>query len=77
MAELWKLPVVFVIENNQYAMGTSVARHLLTRFLGTRGAAYGIKGEAVDGMDVLEPSRPRARRPWSTAARARGPTSSR
>jgi len=51
MASLWKLPVVFVIENNQYAMGTSMARGSSTPALYTRGAAFGIPGEAVDGMD--------------------------
>jgi pyruvate dehydrogenase E1 component alpha subunit len=53
MAELWNLPVVFVIENNQYAMGTSVQRATHSPDFWERGAAYGIKGEAVDGMDVL------------------------
>jgi pyruvate dehydrogenase E1 component alpha subunit len=53
MAELWKLPVVFVIENNQYAMGTSVKRSTMSQSLWERGAAYGIAGEEVDGMDVL------------------------
>lgn len=53
MAELWKLPVVFVIENNQYAMGTSVNRSTKSPSLWQRGAAYGIAGEEVDGMDVL------------------------
>lgn len=53
MAELWKLPIVFVIENNGYAMGTSVKRSTHSKTLWERGAAYGIKGEAVDGMDVL------------------------
>jgi pyruvate dehydrogenase E1 component alpha subunit len=53
MAELWNLPVVFVIENNQYAMGTSVRRATKSPSLWERGAAYGIAGEAVDGMDVL------------------------
>ena len=53
MAELWNLPVVFVIENNQYAMGTSVKRSTKSGTFYGRGAAYGIKGEAVDGMDVL------------------------
>jgi len=53
MAELWNLPVVFVIENNQYAMGTSMKRATHSKTLWERGAAYGIKGEAVDGMDVL------------------------
>jgi pyruvate dehydrogenase E1 component alpha subunit len=53
MAEIWNLPVVFVIENNQYAMGTSVKRSTHSKSFWERGAAYGIKGEAVDGMDVL------------------------
>ncbi|HBZ43120.1 MAG TPA: pyruvate dehydrogenase (acetyl-transferring) E1 component subunit alpha [Maritimibacter sp.] len=53
MAELWELPVIFVIENNQYAMGTSVQRSTKSPSLWERGAAYGIKGEEVDGMDVL------------------------
>ena len=53
MAELWNLPVIFVIENNQYAMGTSVKRSTKSTSLFGRGLAYGIQGEAVDGMDVL------------------------
>ena len=53
MAELWDLPVVFVIENNQYAMGTSVKRSTKSKTLYERGLAYGIEGEQVDGMDVL------------------------
>ncbi len=53
MAALWDLPVVFVIENNQYAMGTAQKRSTSTPDLWTRGAAFGIAGEAVDGMDVL------------------------
>jgi len=53
MAQLWNLPVVFVIENNQYAMGTSTKRSSKSPNLWERGAAYGIKGEMVDGMDVL------------------------
>ena len=53
MAQLWELPVVFVIENNQYAMGTSVARSTKSPALWKRGEAYGIAGEEVDGMNVL------------------------
>ncbi len=53
MAELWGLPVIFVIENNQYAMGTSVKRSTKSTTLFGRGTAYGIPGEQVDGMDVL------------------------
>jgi pyruvate dehydrogenase E1 component alpha subunit len=53
MAALWDLPVVFVIENNQYAMGTSQQRSTSTPDIYTRGGAFGIPGEAVDGMDVL------------------------
>jgi pyruvate dehydrogenase E1 component alpha subunit len=53
MAQLWSLPVVFVIENNQYAMGTSTKRSTKSPSYWERGAAYGIAGEEVDGMDVL------------------------
>jgi len=52
MAELWKLPVVYVIENNQYAMGTSVERASAEAHLWKRGVSFNIPGEEVDGMDV-------------------------
>ncbi len=54
MASLWKLPVVFVIENNQYAMGTSVERASAETELYKRGISFEIPGEEVDGMDVVK-----------------------
>ncbi|MGG7565651.1 pyruvate dehydrogenase (acetyl-transferring) E1 component subunit alpha [Rhodovulum sp. DZ06] len=53
MAQLWKLPCIFIIENNQYAMGTSLKRASSTPALYTRAESFGIPAEAVDGMDVL------------------------
>ncbi len=52
MAKLWSLPVVFVIENNRYGMGTSVQRASATTDLCRRGQSFDIPGEQVDGMDV-------------------------
>jgi pyruvate dehydrogenase E1 component alpha subunit len=52
MAKLWHLPVIFVIENNRYAMGTSVERSAATTDFSQRGSSFGIPGEQVDGMDV-------------------------
>ncbi|HUR42947.1 MAG TPA: pyruvate dehydrogenase (acetyl-transferring) E1 component subunit alpha [Aestuariivirga sp.] len=53
IASIWKLPVVFVIENNRYAMGTAAPRSTaMAEHLGERGAAFGIPSEQVDGMDV-------------------------
>ena len=52
MAELWKLPVVYIVENNRYAMGTSVSRSSAQQDFSKRGASFNIPGEQVDGMDV-------------------------
>ena len=52
MAELWKLPVVYVIENNRYAMGTSVTRSSAQTDFSKRGLSFNIPGEQVNGMDV-------------------------
>jgi pyruvate dehydrogenase E1 component alpha subunit len=52
MAELWKLPVVYVIENNRYAMGTAVTRASAQQDFSKRGISFNIPGEQVDGMDV-------------------------
>src|SRR6201995_1683894 len=52
MAELWKLPVVYVIENNRYAMGTSVTRSSAQTDFSKRGDSFNIPGKQIDGMDV-------------------------
>lgn len=52
MAELWKLPVIYVIENNRYAMGTAVTRASAQKDFSRRGISFDIPGEQVDGMDV-------------------------
>jgi len=53
MAQLWKLPVLYIIENNKYGMGTSIQRASATTELYQRGSAHGILGAQVDGMDVV------------------------
>ncbi len=53
LAALWKLPVLFLCENNQYAMGTAIARHASNVDLCAKPPTYGIPAERVDGMDVL------------------------
>lgn len=57
MAALWKLPVVFVVENNQYAMGTAIGRASAETHLFKRGISFKIPGMQIDGMDVLEVER--------------------
>jgi pyruvate dehydrogenase E1 component alpha subunit len=52
MAELWKLPVIYIIENNRYAMGTSVTRSSAQTDFSKRGISFNIPGEQVDGMDI-------------------------
>ena len=54
MASLWKLPIIYVIENNKYGMGTSVERASATTDLYRRGESFGIPGVQVNGMNVLE-----------------------
>ena len=54
LASLWKLPALYIIENNKYGMGTSVERASASADLHRRGEAYGIPGKVVDGMDVAE-----------------------
>lgn len=53
MAALWKLPVIYIIENNEYAMGTSLKRSSLVTDLYKRGEGFGIKGKQIDGMNVF------------------------
>ena len=52
MAKLWNLPVLYIVENNRYAMGTSVNRASAQTDFSRRGLSFGIDGEQVDGMDV-------------------------
>lgn len=72
LAQLWKLPVVFIVENNLYGMGTAVSRASATEDFWTRADAYGMPGEPVDGMDVLA-VREAVARARAHAAEGRGP----
>lgn len=73
MASLWKLPVVYIVENNQYAMGTSVERASAETELHKRGISFEIPGEMVDGMDVLAVKQA-GRRALDKARSGNGPT---
>lgn len=53
LAALWKLPVLFLVENNLYGMGTSVERHSAQTDLSKKAEGYGVPGSRVDGMDVI------------------------
>jgi TPP-dependent pyruvate/acetoin dehydrogenase alpha subunit len=53
LAALWKLPVLFLCENNYYAMGTALERHQAQPDIGIKAQAYGIPGKVVDGMDIM------------------------
>jgi pyruvate dehydrogenase E1 component alpha subunit len=72
LAALWRLPVVFCCENNQYAMGTSLARSHAQTDLALRAASYGMRSWSVDGMDVAA-VRDAARRAVDTARDGSGP----
>ena len=72
MAELWKLPVVYVIENNRYAMGTSVTRSSAQTDLSKRGLSFNIPGERSTAWTCARSRRPPTRRsPGAAPARAR------
>jgi pyruvate dehydrogenase E1 component alpha subunit len=53
MAGLWKLPVIYIVENNKYAMGTPVERHSAVTNLAQRASVYGFPSKQIDGMDLL------------------------
>ncbi|WP_338051402.1 pyruvate dehydrogenase (acetyl-transferring) E1 component subunit alpha [Pseudonocardia acidicola] len=72
LAALWRLPIVFCCENNQYAMGTALARSHAQTDLALRAASYGMRSWPVDGMDVLA-VRDAARRAVDTARACGGP----
>jgi pyruvate dehydrogenase E1 component alpha subunit len=73
MAALWKLPVVYIVENNQYAMGTAIQRSTSETHLHKRGVSFNIPGEEVDGMDVLA-VREAGRKALTRARKGEGPT---
>jgi pyruvate dehydrogenase E1 component alpha subunit len=72
LAALWKLPVLFLCENNLYAMGTALERHQSQTDIALKAQAYGLPGEWVDGMDVVAVERA-ARRAADAVRRGEGP----
>jgi len=76
MAELWKLPVIYVIENNRYAMGTAVSRSSAQTDFSKRGASFNIPASRSTAW-TCAPSRRPARTRWRGAGPGRDPTSSR
>jgi len=54
MASLWKLPVIYIVENNRYSMGTSIERHCSVKDLSKKGESFGIPGIKIDAMNILE-----------------------
>nr|AAG38097.1 pyruvate dehydrogenase alpha subunit [Azorhizobium caulinodans] len=73
MAELWKLPVVYVIENNKYAMGSAVSRASAQTDFSKRGQSFNIPGEQVDGMDSAQPVKAAGERALEFARSGKGP----
>jgi pyruvate dehydrogenase E1 component alpha subunit len=73
MASLWKLPAVYIVENNQYAMGTSIERSSSETHLHKRGVSFNIPGEEVDGMDVVA-VREAGKKALARARKGDGPT---
>jgi len=72
LAALWRLPVLFLCENNLYAMGTALERHQAQTDIVRKGAAAGVPGEVVDGMDVVAVEAA-ARRAAAAVRRGEGP----
>ena len=77
LAALWKLPVVFMVTNNQFGMGTALERHSAVTDLQRKGEGFGVPGMRCDGMDVLDTSRGHAARRCASPARSAGRCSSR
>ena len=75
IAAVWKLPVLFICENNYYGMGTAAVRVSATSEVAKRAEAYGIRAEQVDGMDVLAVHEAHATGAPSSFAAAKDPTS--